>query len=120
MLAQNYGRVVLTGSTGMFGMTDNLSYATSSERNAAHDREHRLAAPRARQGTQQLGSLGRGRRNRDPQLHHPGEAGPLRPAGADRQELRPRDSARQVRPVSPRRLADQPGARDDPAAVGLG
>jgi NAD(P)-dependent dehydrogenase (short-subunit alcohol dehydrogenase family) len=29
MLAQNYGRVVLTGSTGMFGMPDNLSYATA-------------------------------------------------------------------------------------------
>src|SRR5262249_32667442 len=29
MLAQNYGRVVLTGSTGMFGMSDNLSYATA-------------------------------------------------------------------------------------------
>ena len=29
MLAQNYGRVVLTGSTGMFGMYDNLSYATA-------------------------------------------------------------------------------------------
>jgi NAD(P)-dependent dehydrogenase (short-subunit alcohol dehydrogenase family) len=27
--AQNYGRVVLTGSTGMFGMYDNLSYATA-------------------------------------------------------------------------------------------
>jgi NAD(P)-dependent dehydrogenase (short-subunit alcohol dehydrogenase family) len=29
LLAQNYGRVVLTGSTGMFGMPDNLSYATA-------------------------------------------------------------------------------------------
>jgi len=29
MLAQNYGRVVLTGSTGMFGLPDNLSYATA-------------------------------------------------------------------------------------------
>jgi NAD(P)-dependent dehydrogenase (short-subunit alcohol dehydrogenase family) len=29
MLAQNYGRVLLTGSTGMFGMHDNLSYATA-------------------------------------------------------------------------------------------
>ena len=29
MLAQNYGRVVLTGSTGMLGMPDNLSYATA-------------------------------------------------------------------------------------------
>jgi NAD(P)-dependent dehydrogenase (short-subunit alcohol dehydrogenase family) len=29
MEAQNYGRVVLTGSTGMFGMYDNLSYATA-------------------------------------------------------------------------------------------
>jgi NAD(P)-dependent dehydrogenase (short-subunit alcohol dehydrogenase family) len=29
MLGQNYGRVVLTGSTGMFGMHDNLSYATA-------------------------------------------------------------------------------------------
>jgi NAD(P)-dependent dehydrogenase (short-subunit alcohol dehydrogenase family) len=29
MLAQNYGRVLLTGSTGMFGMSDNLSYATA-------------------------------------------------------------------------------------------
>ena len=29
MLKQNYGRVVLTGSTGMFGMPDNLSYATA-------------------------------------------------------------------------------------------
>jgi NAD(P)-dependent dehydrogenase (short-subunit alcohol dehydrogenase family) len=29
MVAQNYGRVVLTGSTGMFGMYDNLSYATA-------------------------------------------------------------------------------------------
>ena len=29
MLAQNYGRVILTGSTGMFGMPDNLSYATA-------------------------------------------------------------------------------------------
>jgi NAD(P)-dependent dehydrogenase (short-subunit alcohol dehydrogenase family) len=29
MLAQDYGRVVLTGSTGMFGMPDNLSYATA-------------------------------------------------------------------------------------------
>jgi NAD(P)-dependent dehydrogenase (short-subunit alcohol dehydrogenase family) len=27
MLAQNYGRVVLTGSTGMFGLLDNLGYA---------------------------------------------------------------------------------------------
>src|SRR5690348_5125611 len=26
---QNYGRVILTGSTGMFGMPDNLSYATA-------------------------------------------------------------------------------------------
>jgi NAD(P)-dependent dehydrogenase (short-subunit alcohol dehydrogenase family) len=29
MLAQDYGRVLLTGSTGMFGMYDNLSYATA-------------------------------------------------------------------------------------------
>jgi NAD(P)-dependent dehydrogenase (short-subunit alcohol dehydrogenase family) len=29
LLAQDYGRVVLTGSTGMFGMPDNLSYATA-------------------------------------------------------------------------------------------
>jgi NAD(P)-dependent dehydrogenase (short-subunit alcohol dehydrogenase family) len=29
MEARNYGRVVLTGSTGMFGMYDNLSYATA-------------------------------------------------------------------------------------------
>jgi NAD(P)-dependent dehydrogenase (short-subunit alcohol dehydrogenase family) len=29
MEAQNYGRVVLTGSAGMFGMYDNLSYATA-------------------------------------------------------------------------------------------
>src|ERR1022692_4679377 len=27
MLAQNYGRVVLTTSTGMFGLSDNLGYA---------------------------------------------------------------------------------------------
>src|ERR1700761_3950636 len=29
LLAQNYGRVILTGSTGMVGMYDNLSYATA-------------------------------------------------------------------------------------------
>jgi NAD(P)-dependent dehydrogenase (short-subunit alcohol dehydrogenase family) len=29
MEAQNYGRILLTGSTGMFGMFDNLSYATA-------------------------------------------------------------------------------------------
>ena len=29
MLAQNYGRVVLTTSTGMFGLPDNLGYATA-------------------------------------------------------------------------------------------
>jgi NAD(P)-dependent dehydrogenase (short-subunit alcohol dehydrogenase family) len=29
MLAQNYGRVVLTGSSGMFGLPDNLGYATA-------------------------------------------------------------------------------------------
>jgi NAD(P)-dependent dehydrogenase (short-subunit alcohol dehydrogenase family) len=29
LVAQNHGRVVLTGSTGMFGMYDNLSYATA-------------------------------------------------------------------------------------------
>jgi NAD(P)-dependent dehydrogenase (short-subunit alcohol dehydrogenase family) len=29
MAAQNYGRILLTGSTGMFGMYDNLSYATA-------------------------------------------------------------------------------------------
>ena len=29
MLEQNYGRIVMTGSTGMFGLPDNLSYAIS-------------------------------------------------------------------------------------------
>lgn len=29
MLAQNYGRIVLTGSIGMFGLPDNLGYATA-------------------------------------------------------------------------------------------
>jgi NAD(P)-dependent dehydrogenase (short-subunit alcohol dehydrogenase family) len=29
MEAQNYGRILLTGSTGMFGLYDNLSYATA-------------------------------------------------------------------------------------------
>ena len=29
MLAQDYGRVVLTSSTGMFGLPDNLGYATA-------------------------------------------------------------------------------------------
>jgi NAD(P)-dependent dehydrogenase (short-subunit alcohol dehydrogenase family) len=29
MLARNYGRIVLTGSSGMFGLPDNLGYATA-------------------------------------------------------------------------------------------
>jgi NAD(P)-dependent dehydrogenase (short-subunit alcohol dehydrogenase family) len=29
MLEQNYGRIVVTGSTGMFGLPDNLGYATA-------------------------------------------------------------------------------------------
>jgi NAD(P)-dependent dehydrogenase (short-subunit alcohol dehydrogenase family) len=29
MLSQNYGRIVLTGSSGMFGLPDNLGYATA-------------------------------------------------------------------------------------------
>ena len=29
MVGQNYGRIVMTGSTGMFGLSDNLGYATA-------------------------------------------------------------------------------------------